>query len=128
MSTICVPSDVVLGVLCQFKGNTRFPADVPKAHTAFCKLANSEKFKDLFRGFIFDESRQYPYSADVSFALDRLQQASLLACINPRLNEFMVSESLSKYKASLLKSGMFSKDEIKLLKDASVHFLKAMRE
>lgn len=89
-----VPSDAVKAIF-HFIGNRRFPADSPNIHRAFYRMAQQPALALILNDFVFDQSRAYPYSSTVAFALDRLQKSNLLECINPGLDMFQVSEMLA---------------------------------
>lgn len=115
-----VPSDVVKAIFHFLNPHFRFPADVPKIHEAFYKLAEEEEFSKIFKDFIFDTSKMYPYCVTIRYALDRLQKSDLLACINPGLDEFEISEKL--VALDLEKFGLFDGQEIEILKSAAQKF------
>lgn len=120
MEKIRVPSDVVKAIFHFLGPHFRFPADVPIIHEVFYKLAEKTEFFEIFKDFIFDTSKMYPYCTTIRYALDRLQKSDLLACINPGLDEFEISENLASL--SLEKSALFDEEEIKTLKDAAQEF------
>lgn len=120
MKEIRVPSDVIKAILHYMGAHKRFPANVPKIHNAFYELSQEKEFLGLFADFVYDTSGMFPYSPTIRYALDRLQKSNLLACINPGLDEFEISESLSKWELDA--SGLFNDDETKLLKKVAEKF------
>mgnify|MGYP001560210954 CR=1 FL=1 len=117
-----VPSDVVKAIF-HFLGEEahfRFPANIPKIHSAFYELSQERDLSTLFEEFVFDTSKIFPYCETVSYALNRLQKSNLLACINPSLNEFEISKALSGW--NIEKTELFNENEISLLKKAANKF------
>lgn len=117
-----VPSDVAKAIF-HFLGEEahfRFPANIPKIHSAFYELSQESDLSTLFEDFVFDTSKIFPYCETVSYALNRLQKSNLLACINPGLNEFEISNALSNWDVE--KTELFNKNEIDLLKKAAKRF------
>ena len=120
MEEIRVPTDVIEAIFHFLGERFRFPADVPKIHRIFYTLSEEKQFASLFTEFIFDNSQMFPYCATVRYALDNLQQARLLACINPGLDEFEITDALAKLDID--KTGLFSSGEIELLGQAAERF------
>ena len=116
-----VPSDVVKGVFHYLGKSYRFPADLPKINRVFNELSKKMEYSKLLEEFVFDETRSYPYCETISFALDRLQLSSLLACINPSLDQYEISEKLASDKKI---EGLFSTNERTLLEDIASSFQK----
>ena len=117
-----VPSDVIKAIF-HFLGEEshfRFPANIPRIHSAFYELSQERDLSTLFEDFVFDTSKIFPYCETVSYALDRLQKSSLLACINPSLNEFEISNALSRW--NIEKTELFNENEKDLLKKAAKKF------
>lgn len=128
MTELRVPSDVVKTVF-HFLGEGkdtlfRFPADVPRIHEAFFQISKQEKFKRLFRDFIFDTSQSFPYCPTIRFALDRLQKANLLSCINPSLDMYEISQVLAKL--DMKQASLFEEEELIKLREAAEEFEKFM--
>lgn len=121
MKEIRVPSDVIKFILCYLGSGTRFTADMLKIHSAFYALSQDASLAVLFKEFVFDESRVYPYTQTVRYAFDRLQKSDLLVMIG--LEQFEVSKTLAKVNPRLL----FNKDEIVLLKRASEKFCNVLQ-
>lgn len=115
-----VPSDVIKAVFHYLGKSYRFPANVPKIHEAFYALSQESALSKLFEEYVFDTSKMYPYSLTVSDALDRLQKSSLLACINPGLDNFEVSETLANWPVE--DTGLFESSELELIKKAADKF------
>lgn len=124
MREVRVPSDTIKAIF-RYLGRKRFSADIPRIHRAFYSLSRKSKFSNLFRDFIFDDSRSLPYSPTVRYALDRLQKSNLLSCINPGLDDFEVSEILIDW--DIEESELFSAVEIKLLEEAAIEFREEMQ-
>lgn len=118
-----VPSDVIKAIF-HFLGvqeeHFRFPAKVPQVHFAFYELAQESDISILFDDFIFDTSKMFPYCETVNYALDRLQKANLLECINPGLDEYQISEKLSDW--GIEETKLFDSNEIVLIKKAAEEF------
>jgi hypothetical protein len=114
-----VPSDVIKAIFHYLGSKQRFPADVPKIHEIFYRICQESEFSPLCSDFIFDTSRSFPYSATIRYALDRLQKANLLACINPGLDEFEVSEELGRTNPDSDIERLFNEKEKRLLRKAS---------
>ena len=117
-----VTSDVIKAVFHYVSEQThfRFPANVPKIHSAFYKLSQKKDLSALFENFVFDNSKMFPYCETISYALDRLQKANLLLCINPSLDEFEISDALSKW--NIEETTLFNEQEIELLKHTAKEF------
>ncbi|MFQ5662139.1 MAG: hypothetical protein ACE5F2_02710 [Candidatus Paceibacteria bacterium] len=116
MQEIKVPSDTIKFILSHLGTGKRFSTDRSQIHTAFYKISQEKLFSSLFKEFVFDTSRMYPYSETVEFAFDRLQKSDLLILIG--LEKYEVTEHLSKADSSEL----FTEKEIKLLKKAAKRF------
>ncbi len=123
MNEYRVPSDVIKAIfhyLGESDNSFRFSAKASDLHNLFYQLAEEEKLATLFSDFIFDTSKMYPYCETISYALDRLQKANFLESINPRLNEFQISITLSNWKIE--ETELFDEREIGLLKEAANKF------
>ena len=122
-----LPSDVVKATLCYLGKGDRFPADMPKIYRTFYGISKEMKFHDLFKGFIFDDSQSYPFCSTIEFAFNRLQSSGLLECINPKLNEFQITQDLSSIDDEV--ETLF-KDEgdVQLLKEIATVFKTRMKE
>lgn len=116
-----VPSDVVEATL-HYVEKKRFPADVPKIHKVFHLISQDPEVSLLFSDFTFDTKKSYPYCQTIRYALDRLQKSNLLACINPGLDEFEITDKLGK--SNLDVEVLFDELEIPLLKRAAEMFEK----
>ena len=119
-----VPSDVIKATFHFLGSEERFPADIPKIHTVFFKISQKDEFRELFKNFIFDTSKAFPYSFTIRLALDRLQKSNLLSCINPSLDEFEVSKNLGSEESDSDIKKLFSDDEISLLQKVAEEFKK----
>lgn len=120
MKEIRVPTDVIEAIFHFLGQGFRFSADAPKIHRIFYKLSEERQYAAFFNEFVFDNSQMYPYCATVRHALDNLQQARLLACINPGLDDFEITEVLAKLDID--RAGLFSSVELELLKQAANKF------
>ena len=121
MVKLRVPSDVVEATL-HYVEKKRFPADVPKIHKVFHIISKDTEISDLFSDFTFDTTKSYPHCQTIRFALDRLQKSNLLACINPRLDEFEITDKLGKANRDV--EELFDEPEKQLLKKAAGLFEK----
>lgn len=115
-----VPSDVVKAVFHYLGEEERFPADIPKIHSFFYKLSKRKGYRTLLSDFVFDPTKSFPYSLTVTFALERLQKSKLLSCINPGLDQFMVTKKLAS-KSDV--DTLFDPNERKRLQDCAKLFL-----
>jgi len=125
MKRVKVLSDYVKATF-HYLGRTRFPADVPRIHKAFHAISQKPEFSLLFGNFVFDTSKAYPHCPTIRYALDRLQKANLLSCINPGLDEFEVSKALADQKQDI--DVLFSEQERQALKGVAEEFKKEMRQ
>lgn len=117
-----VPSDTVKAVFHYIGKGKRFSANIPKIHESFYDICQKEEFKPICGDFVFDTSRTYPYSETIRYALDRLQKADLLACINPSLDEYEVTESLADDEP-IIKELFSNEKDIELLQKAAKKFI-----
>ena len=115
-----VPSDVVKGVFYYLGSGTRFSANIPRIHRSFHSICEKEDFKSICRDFVFDTSKVFPFSPTIGYALDRLQKADLLACRNPGLDEYEVTEALGKQRDEI--ELLFNESERALLLKAATIF------
>lgn len=121
MMKLRVPSDVVEATL-HYVAKKRFPADVPNIHKVFHLISKDTEISNLFSDFTFDTTKSYPHCQTIRFALDRLQKSNLLACINPGLDEFEITDKLGKANRDV--EELFDEPEKQLLKKAAVLFEK----
>lgn len=117
-----VPSDVIRAIFhfLDEEPHFRFPANIPKIHSAFYELSEERDLSTLFEDFVFDTSKIFPYCETVDYTLDILQKSNLLACINPGLDEFEISNALSQW--NIEETELFNEKDIDLLKKAAKKF------
>lgn len=116
---IRVPSDVIVYILSFLRAKMRFEYDARKIHIFFYGLSREDKFSELFKDFIFDESRQFPYCATISYAFNRLFKSELLKMIGSYAEECEITKVLAKKDPTEL----FFFQEINLLKEAADRFI-----
>lgn len=121
MKEIRVPSDVIKFILCYLGSGTRFATDTLKIHSTLYALSQDASLAVLFKEFVFDTSKGYPYTQIVPYAFDRLQKSDLLVMMG--LEQFEVSKTLSESNPHLL----FNEDEVALLKKASKEFYNTLQ-
>lgn len=114
-----VPSDVIVYTLSFLRVKMRFQYDASKIHIFFYGLSREDKFSELFKDFIFDESLLFPYCATIRHAFNMLFQSRLLEAIGPYLEECEITKALAKKDPIEL----FSFQEIELLKEAADRFM-----
>src|SRR3989337_2903343 len=108
-----VPSDVVKAVFYYLGAGVRFSANIPKIHQSFYTICKDDNFKSICGDFVFDTSKVFAFSPTIGYALDRLQKADLLACRNPGLDEYEVTDELGKQREEI--ESLFDEKERKLL-------------
>ena len=120
-----VPSDVVKAVFYYLGQGMRFSANIPKIHQGFYTICGDANFKSICSDFVFDTSKVFPFSPTIGYALDRLQKADLLACRNPGLDEYEVTEELGRQHEEI--ESLFDEKERILLEEGAKIFQRVIR-
>jgi len=109
-----IPSDVVFCVFGLLDAGTRVRASKPEIMAFFYAMSKKERFKKIFKDFIFDTRDYSPYCEQVDSALSNLHACSMLSMID--LKDYEVTSALTRVHSL----GLFNKKEKKLLKEVAL--------
>jgi len=117
-----VPIDVIRCIFSYLPARFMFKADIPLVSMFFYKIAQEEKFIELFKDYIFDESQSYPKCTQITFAFDVLQISNKLYNVNCVWYE--VSEQLAIDSSTY---ELFSIHECALMQEIAHRFAEEMK-
>lgn len=114
MPTKWFSHDVVFCIFGLLDAGTRIKASKPEIMAFFYAMSKKEKFKKIFKGFIFDTKDYPPHCEQVDGALGNLYTVGMFSMID--LREYEVTSALTRVHSL----GLFNKKEKKLLKEIAL--------
>lgn len=109
--------DVLKGILASLGDADKISAEMPRVHASIHKLAGRKEFRELLKGYVFDQRSYFPYSRELQTDLLNLELAGHLSVPNPALNQYQLTRKLVQ---------TFAKDKTARFSDRQIDLLERM--
>ena len=125
--------DVLKGLLALFlkerqkesDSPVQIPVAIPILHRAVYDLSREERYRELLKGYLFEQRSYFPYSRDLETDLFALEMAGHISNPNPSLSEYALSPKiLDTYEKRTRER--FDEDQTAVLESMATSFAQAV--